>query len=285
MAGIGFSLRKMLKEDQTYGAQVRSWFHTSIVVAGPWIISIITINMLIYFSRTWNIPYAERELLIATVVYATLFSQVLTAPFQMLMTRYIADRIYSEELAFIKPSFWGVSLILLIIGSFTAFMFFRGSSLPIEFIYIAISLFVVMTTMWILVTYLSTMKKYRLITFSNFIGAVVTFILILLFSSNPVPFREMSGGTNLLLAYFGGMFIILLFLLVVFLSELSQDNGKIFHFIRYFHAEPSLWPVGLFYTLSLWIDNILMWFSPAGIVLFGVYRYAPSYDRACPKRS
>ncbi len=107
MAGIGFSLRKMLKDDSTYSTRVHAWFHTSIVSAGPWLISILTINIVLAFSKRWGLPFAERELLIAAVIYSTLFSQLLTAPFQMIITRYIADRIYNEEYSYIKPSFWG----------------------------------------------------------------------------------------------------------------------------------------------------------------------------------
>lgn len=280
MAGIGFSLRKMMKEDDNYGTKVRAWFHTSIVAAGPWIISIITINMLMIFSRQWNVPYAERELLIAAVIYSTLFSQILSAPFQMLITRYIADRIYTSEYAYIKPSFWGLSLFMLVISLGLAILFYRSSGLPAEFVYVASALFVLLTILWILMVYLSTMRNFKLITFSNLLGAVITFGVIVFFTRNPIQFPEMQGATNLLLSYLIGMFIVFLFLLVVLMSELGEDNGKIFHFIRYFHAVPSLWPIGLLYTASLWVDNIVMWFSPISIQLYGVYRYAPFYDVA-----
>ncbi|MBC8553668.1 MAG: exopolysaccharide Pel transporter PelG, partial [Candidatus Brocadiales bacterium] len=280
MAGIGFSLRKMMKEDNSYGTQVRAWFHTSIVAAGPWVISILTINFLMIFSRKWEIAYAERELLIAAVIYSTLFSQILTAPFQMLITRYIADRIYTSEYEYIKPSFWGLSLMMLVLSFGLAILFYRGCGLPDEFVYIASALFILLTILWILNVYLSTMKNFKLITFSNLLGSVITFLVILFFADNPIPFSEMQGATNLLLSYLVGMFVTLLFLLVVLMSELGEDNGKVFHFIRYFHAVPSLWPIGLLYTASLWVDNIIMWFSPISLDLYGVYRYAPFYDVA-----
>ncbi len=280
MAGIGFSLRKMMKEEDNYGTQVRAWFHTSIVAAGPWIISILTINLLLYFSRRWDIPYAQRELLIAAVIYATLFSQILSAPFQMLITRYIADRIYTKEYEYIKPSFWGLSLIMLFLSFGIAVLFYRGSGLPDEFIYVASALFILLTILWILMVYLSTMRNFKIITFANLIGSVVTFGIILIFSRQPISFPSMQGATNLLLAYLLGMFFVLLFLLVVMLSELGEDNGKVFHFIRYFHAVPSLWPIGLLYTASLWVDNVMMWFSSISVELFGVFRYAPFYDVA-----
>ena len=280
MAGIGFSLRKMMKEEDNYGTKVRAWFHTSIVAAGPWIISIITINMLLVFSRRWNIPYAERELLIAVVIYSTLFSQILSAPFQMMITRYIADRIYLEEYEYIKPSFWGLSAMLVILSLGASVIFYSNTSLPAELIYIATALFIILTVLWTLMVYLSTMRNVKLVTFSNILGAVVTFGFVLLMTKKPIAFKEMAGTTNLLLAYLMGMFFILLFLLIVLMVELGEDNGKMFHFIRYFHSVPSLWPIGLLYTASLWIDNIIMWFSPIGVKLYDVFRYAPFYDIA-----
>lgn len=280
MAGIGFSLRKMMKEEDNYGTKVRAWFHTSIVAAGPWIISIITINMLLVFSRRWDIPYAERELLIAVVIYSTLFSQILSAPFQMMITRYIADRIYLEEYEYIKPSFWGLSAMLVILSLGVSVIFYSNTGLPAELIYIATSLFIILTVLWTLMVYLTTMRNVKLVTFSNILGAVVTFGFVLLMTKKPIAFKEMAGTTNLLLAYLMGMFFILLFLLIVLMVELGEDNGKMFHFIRYFHSVPSLWPIGLLYTASLWIDNIIMWFSPIGVKLYDVFRYAPFYDIA-----
>ena len=42
MAGIGFSLRKMMKEDDNYGTKVRAWFHMKELVA--FFINTIAIN-------------------------------------------------------------------------------------------------------------------------------------------------------------------------------------------------------------------------------------------------
>lgn len=280
MAGIGFSLRKMLKEDSTYSTKVHAWFHTAIVSAGPWVISIMTINIILAFAKRWGLPYVERELLIASIIYATLFSQILTAPFQMIMTRYIADRIYSEEYDYIKPSFWGVAILISLIALFIGIRFYLTTMLPIEFVYICVALMVVLSVLWILVVYQSTLKNFKLITSSNLLGTFVTFALILYLANNPLEFSSFRGSTNLLLAYLGGIVFFTLFLLVAFLTEMKSDNGRIFHFIRYFHSVPSLWPIGLFYTLAIWVDNLIMWFSPISISLYGIYRYAPFYDVA-----
>ncbi len=270
----------MIKDDSSYSTRVHAWFHTAIVSAGPWIISIITINLILAFSKRWNLAFIERELLISAIIYSTLFSQILTAPFQMVVTRYIADRIYKEEYEYIKPSFLGVSALISIMSLAVGIWFYRNSELPIEFLYLCVALTVVLSCLWILIVYQSTLKNFKLVTMSNFIGTFVTFSLILFLANNPLSFNEFSSATNLLLAYLGGIVFFTLFLLIAFLSEMKEDNGKIFHFIRYFHSEPSLWPIGLLYAIAIWIDNILMWFSPISIQLFGLYRYAPYYDVA-----
>ncbi len=280
MAGIGFSLRKMLKDESTYSTRVYAWFHTAVVSAGPWIISILTINIVLAFSERWDIPFAERELLIAAIIYSTLFSQLLTAPFQMIITRYIADRIYDEELAYIKPSFWGISLLISIISLIFGIWFYHDKDLPIEFLYLAVMLMVVLSVLWILIVYQSTLKNFKLITMSNLLGTFVTFILILYFTNNPLHFSRFSGTINLLLAYSGGILVFMLFLLIGFLTEMKEDNGKIFHFVRYFNSVPSLWPIGFLYTAAIWVDNLIMWFSPISVNLFGIFRYAPFYDVA-----
>lgn len=280
MAGIGFSLRKVLKDESSYATRVHAWFHTAIVSAGPWIISIVTINIVLAFSKRWNLPYAERELLIATIIYSTLFSQILTAPFQMIITRYIADRIYSEEYAYIKPSFWGSSSLISLLSLVCSVLFYANRDLPLEYQYLAVSLSVVLSILWMLIVYQSTLKNFKLITMSNLLGTFITFALILFFADNPLDFNRFRGASNLLMAYTGGIVFFTIFLLIAFLTEMKEDNGKVFHFIRYFHSVPSLWPIGLFYTLAIWVDNIIMWFSPISVNLFGIFRYAPFYDVA-----
>ncbi len=53
-----------------------------------------------------------------------------------------------------------------------------------------------------------------------------------------------------------------------------------FDFLRILDKYPSLFMVGLFYTMGLWIDDILMWFSFVGVRIYDTYLYAPLYDNA-----
>ncbi len=270
----------MLTEESSYASKVQAWFHTAIVSSGPWLISILAINMVLTYSDRWGLPNIEKELLIGAIIYSTIISQVLTAPFQMIVTRYIADRMYAEEYAYIKPSFWGVSLLVSILALALAAGFYHRATLPFEFIYLVSALMVVLTILWILMVYQSTLRNFAFITIANLLGVAVTYLLILYLAGNPFGFQEYSGVSNLLLAYLGGVTFFTIMLLIAFLAEMQEDNGKIFHYIRYFHTVPSLWPIGLLYTTTIWVDNVIMWFSPISIQIFGLYRYAPSYDLA-----
>lgn len=48
MAGIGFNLQKIL-EGRTYGSTLKAFFFSTLIVAGPWLLSIITILALSAF--------------------------------------------------------------------------------------------------------------------------------------------------------------------------------------------------------------------------------------------
>ncbi len=279
MAGIGFTLKKLFQE-QTFTERTKAYMYSALVAAGPWITSVIAVNLLVILSE-WIIEAdVQRDLFMGTIVYAFVFSQILTAPWQLIITRYISDRLYLKEYDYIRPSALGLSKIVGTINTVCAIMFFANKTLPIHYKIMAIILFFLLSMVWIIMVYLSAVKDYGLISKAYIFGGTLTIGLGILFSRYPLPFHAYQEGSNLLFAYLSGMTLTLVILSYTFFGNFKHGNNLQYDFLRILDKYPSLFFIGLLYTLGLWIDDILMWFSYVGVSIYDTYLYAPLYDNA-----
>ncbi|WP_418790640.1 exopolysaccharide Pel transporter PelG [Phosphitispora sp. TUW77] len=279
MAGIGFTLKKLFREE-SYSSRTKAYLYSALVAAGPWIASVITINTIIFITEIFVPIPREKQLLMGTMVYSFVFSQIFTAPWQILITRYISDKLYSQEYDFIRPSFIGLNKILASSAFIMGIIFYFNKDIPFIYKTMSVYLFIIITMIWILMVYMSAVKNYQLIAWAYILGGVLSIALTLYFSGNPIPFSSLQYASNLLFAYLAGLSVTFLVLAYNFLSTFYFGNRLEFDFLRYFSKVPSLFLVGLFYTLGLWIDDIIMWFSIAGVRVYDTYLYAPIYDNA-----
>lgn len=279
MAGIGFMLKKLFS-DETLTNRGKAYLYSSFVVAGPWIAAVITVNILIIIMGYLNIPGIEKDLFMGTIVYSFVFSQIITAPWQFLITRYISDKLFVKKYDFIRPSYMGVTKIVFFIGLVVSSLFYYGKELPFSYKLMSVYLFLLITMIWIIMVFLSAVKNYELISKAFIYGGLLSAILIIIFINYHLPFSSFVSASNLLLAYLLGMSLTFIMLLYNFLSTFNFGNKLEFDFLRYLSKYSSLFFIGLFYTSGLWIDDILMWFSNIGVIIYDTYIYAPIYDNA-----
>lgn len=302
MAGIGFTLKKLF-EKETILEKMKAYFFSGIVAAGPWIISVLTINILIFFSRIYFSSLSEMDLFMGSIVYAFVFSQIITAPFQLLITRYISDQLYKKDYASMKASYNGLSNIIIIITISLGYLYYFTKNVPYYYKYMAVLLFMFISLVWITMVYLSAIKNYAIISYGYLAGGVATVILSFLttygFNESQInyiyntvgiklkvgtiislPFNDLYQASSLLFSYLIGIILVFSILFFSFVNTFKISNNKKYDFIRYMNLFPSLFFSGLFYTMGLWIDDILMWYSKFGKNVLDVYKFAPIYDNA-----
>lgn len=279
MAGIGFTLKKLFR-DETYTNRSKAYLYSAFVAAGPWIAAVITVNILLFIMDFVPDHAQGKDLFLGTIVYSFVFSQIVTTPWQFIITRYISDKLYSEEYDFIRPSFVGLNKIIFIIGSIAAVAFYWNKPLPIYYKILAVYLFIIITMIWIVMVYLSAVKNYELIAKAYMYGGFLSIGLTILFLYYPLQFPSLTYATTFLLTYVIGLSLTIVMLVYNFLSTFYFGNHLEYNFLRYLSKVPSLFLIGLFYTLGLWVDDIIMWFSIAGVQVYETYNYAPIYDNA-----
>ncbi len=277
MAGIGFTLKKLF-EDESYSARSKAYAYSAIVSAGPWIAAVITVNAMVLLSKLFMVGNAQRDLFMGTMVYSFVFSQIITSPWQLLITRYVSDRLYMREYSQIRPSLIGLSKVIFAISYIVSVLYYYPKNLSLEYKVMAIYLFVFISLVWILMVYLSAVKNYAIISWAYIAGGIVSIVVSAVLFKYPIEFAQNVGASNLLFAYILGITMTFALLLYSFLKNFESDSGREYDFIRYMDSFHTLFFTGLFYTLGLWVDDIIMWYSSLGVSIEDVYKYAPLYD-------
>lgn len=115
MAGIGFELKKLFRRKGLF-AWLRAYGYAGIICTGPMLLG-IALQLGILLLCSWaGAERTQQDLLVCMVTYTLLSSLTVTSFFSMPVTRYLADMLYEEREDAILPSFWGSSVLMLLIG-------------------------------------------------------------------------------------------------------------------------------------------------------------------------
>lgn len=273
MAGIGFELKKLYKH-KSFVFNFRAVIYASLVAVGPQILCLGMISSIQLLMLVLNVPFVEKNLFLASIVYCFIFSQLITSGFSMVITRYVADKLYSKEYEKILSSLYGIVTICVLIGGVIGIVFLYNS--PIDF-FIKLSTYILymeLIIMWLLSVYLSNLKDYIKIVGSYLFG-IITIILLASILLNIASIRQ---SLALLISLDVGMLIIIIFLMFYIKNYLKEYDNKYFEFLTYFDKFSSLFFVCFFYTLSIYVHNFIFWGSNLQRVIENTYWCAPIYD-------
>ena len=196
--------------------------------------------------------------------------------FVMVISRYIADKIYIGDISDILSSLVGVLSINLVLGSLIAGIFFMNSSLNFIFKLLSYMFFIELSVIYILIAYISALKDYMKIVKGFIIG---TFISIL--SSIILILIGLEITTSIQLGLVIGFLITTVLLSIAISSFFNIMNINIFKFIPYIFNMPQLFFINLFYTLGLFSHNFIFWkFSEISSELNSTFILSTTYDNA-----
>jgi uncharacterized membrane protein len=256
MAGIGFELQKVLK-----GGGLASLFKVAlagiVIVAGPWLISIVGI---FFLNRFAGFALTEAsELFMAAIVYSYAFSLSLFGGLHYIFTRYISDLIYIRKEGRAVATLLLASFIFIIMSallSSVAVFFIRTDSISNLLLYkiAALLLFIIINLIWLVMIFITLLKKYMTIFLVYISGMIISFTAVYYLGSQYKLGGAMAG-------FVIGQLYILLFLLFLIIKAYSP--GKIWielkPLLAYFVKYKYLFLAGVFYSAGIWIDKIALW--------------------------
>lgn len=276
MAGIGFELKKLFKKEGILNS-IKASVYSTIITVGPTLISIALIILFNTLLKFFGVPMIKRELFQVTVMYSFVFAFILTSGYSMVLSRYLADKIYVENYEDIKASLYGSIVVILIVGSILGGGFYYFSKLELIYKIFAYILFIENIIQIVLSTYLTALKNVKVIVggyIIAFILAVLSFVIIGNFMK-----------IDLILGAVISVSIGFLFLILILYSQIERyfRNGSknYFEFLIYFKKYYVLFFVNLFYALGLYIHSFIFWTNKAmNLVIEDTYIYSPTYDVA-----
>ncbi|MBC8061242.1 MAG: exopolysaccharide Pel transporter PelG [Clostridiaceae bacterium] len=278
MAGIGFELRGLFKERGLF-YNFKAYFVSSVVTSGPTLLCIILIIGMQVLLKNMGESFINIQYFISIMIYCFAFSLIITGGFVLLAARYISDCIYRKTLGKIFPSFFGVTVIVLIIDFVLANIFYLTSGIN-DFVKIySIILLGEISIIWIESIYITTIKDYLSIFISFFIGIAVMFSVFL----GLVYWIHIDNFFSALLSLVIGFLVMAILFAIKIYKVYGGTRFSVtdcFEIITSIDEHPELLVTGVLYYLGMYVHNFVFWFSDKGMVIKDTFRIAPFYDVA-----
>lgn len=270
MAGIGFELKRILKEGSLISI-IKVYSFSTILSAGPWLASILAISIVGYISQDFSNTAATKFQISVTYLFA--FSLIFSSLFQLPLVRYVADRIYEKDNARIIPNLGGA--LILIMGGGMLFMLplagyiFREET--VIFMILFISSFVTLCGIWLGNLLLTGLRMYRTIMSLYVISYGLMIALALLLRK--------FGMEGLLASFFCGSVLLFCGIISILYINYPTDRLIEFDFLSKGKFFYSLCAIGLLYNIGIWADKFIFWFHPlTGYEVVGKLRASTIYD-------
>ena len=252
MAGIGFQLKRSLS-DESYSGLIKGYLFASVIAAGPWIFSILSINLMSLFIQKF-FSFEFFEFFNTLITYSFCFSLILFGLMDHVITRYLSDLLYFQEKALITSSFCTIWLFLLLLLSLFALPFYYFCHIDPFFKVTGFTFFLSLGSIWLSMIFLSAARHYFPIVLAFILGGIISY-------ASGRYLGQTFGIKGIFLGYLLGQISILFILLFRIYREFSFKPIFSFEWMSYFKKFPLLILAGFFLNLSLWIDKIIFWFS------------------------
>lgn len=272
MAGIGFELKKLFKKRGLF-ASFRAYGYAGIVCTGPMLLGTLLLLGVLLLSSMTGASHNDRELLVCMITYALLASLIISGFFAMPVTRFIADMLYEEREENILSSFWGSTGIVLVIGCLLYGFFLVFSGISVFRQLICLGLFGELLVVWNAMSYLTAIRNYKGLLLSFLAAIVVTFGiggLLLLAKISPID--------SLLMAVSAGYGVMMIWDVILLHQFFPWHNTAPFLFLQWIDKYLPLALTGFLMNIGLFGHLMIMWGSPIGTAVAGLYYGAPYYD-------
>lgn len=265
MAGIGFQLRRFTQEGTLRGF-LKGYYNAALVAAGPWVLTVISLIVIGYLMRQ---NAARTDLFLETIIYIYAFSLITTAPFQLIVTRYLADQLDAQKLTAHIPSFLSVGIVSAAFHYVVGLLFFSQVEVSWVYAMVSASLFAMVSLVWLLLAFVGAVRAFHLVATSFTTGTVVSIL-----SAYFLGMR--LGDVGYILGMLIGNAVIVVIGLTALAREFDSATSFNFEWVSFFKKAPSLAIAGALYYAAIWSSIMIYWFFAGNPVQPHVlYAYEP----------
>ena len=273
MAGIGFELKRLFGKKGLI-LNLRANLYASLVVAGPALLGAALLSGINWLAFLAGAPRYERDLLVVVVTYSILFPLLLTSFLSFVLTRYVADMMYENQIQRVLPSMYGAISLCLVVGGLAWIGFLSVSGLPFRYGVFSFMLFCEAVVVWVQMSYVNAAKDYR----STVLGFGLGILTGLLSGYVLIWLLHQEIVLSLLVAACLAYGVMIVSFTVVLHGYFPIGRGSSLRFLEWVDKYPSLILVGFFTIAGLFAHIMVMWTSPWGVQVIGLFYHAPTHD-------
>jgi polysaccharide biosynthesis protein PelG len=256
MAGIGFSLDKLMRADKL-GSNTRGLLHAAMIAAGPWLLVCLTLSFMQLLGRGLVSDVALIRFG-ATAMHAFGWSIVVASPVVLVLARCLADAVHARDVRSVLPMmFAGVAAVAAVLTVVGALVFGLWLDLPWGERVLGHLLLVASGALWVAASIMTALRSYTTVSWA-FVGGMAVACTIAWFTVGSLR------AAGLLLGLVAGVATVLAVIAARIVAEFSLARGKgvAFSLREAFARHRALAWAGLFYGAGLWVDKALMWSAP-----------------------
>ena len=276
MAGIGFVLRKLSRQDNLTG-NIRAFLSAMLVATGPWLITVTTIGVVFMLARGESYAASRAyDIFTRVIIYNFSFSLVFLGPLSLICTRYLSDQIFMKDVSKVIGMLFGALILLIVVQLPVALLLYVVvAKLSALVAILAIINFMLISLMWFITPFLTALKSVKTVSFAILVGISLAIFL--------TWYAALNHGIEMMLVGFniGLVCIVAAILSQIFIEYPCQIKAP-FDILKHFNKLKVLALSGLLSSLAIWVDKWIMWFSPESLALHreGGFIFYPNYDSA-----
>ena len=279
MAGIGATLNRFFSK-RSLTAYLAGFVYSTVITVAPMVLVMGDIMLMSKFLGYDRLSYSTRSLFSCTVLYIFIFSQLLSSPFNAVLSRCMSDVIYEERYEDIMPCFYTGLLISMGVSSAVAIPFVVrewavGGVAP-GFCLLSLLCFLALQFVSYVMLYLSICKDYGKITGFYLLGMLAALglaaVLVLIFGVEVI--------SGMLAGLFGGFLLTACLELGQLKSYFRKNSRNYRKVLPYFRK---YWPLvvsNFLYTAGLYAHNFVFWTTDMRMVVAKSFVCAEPYDMA-----
>ncbi|MCA9792435.1 MAG: exopolysaccharide Pel transporter PelG, partial [Candidatus Eremiobacteraeota bacterium] len=248
--GIGFRLRSFTQEG-TIGGFLKGYYNAALVASGPWILTVLTLIAIQFLMRQ---TAARTDLFLETIIYIYAFSLITTAPFQLVITRYLADQLDAQKLGAHIPSLVSITMVSTAFHAVVGLIFFSTVEVPWLYRFTAAALFAMVALVWLLMAFVGAVRAFHLVATAFVSGTIVSIV-----SAYGLGLR--LGEPGYLMGMLIGNSIIVAICLTALAREFECAASFNFEWMDYFRETPYLPVAGMLYYAAIWSSIMIYWFT------------------------
>ncbi|MDR1534084.1 MAG: exopolysaccharide Pel transporter PelG [Planctomycetota bacterium] len=274
MAGIGFRLKRLLSSNN-YRDLVSAYGYSAIVSSGSWMMSMISLIAVGFFISSSEILITggreDAAVFRIAITYIYAGSLILGGGFHLGTARFISDRLYAGHIEDVLPCFMRAAAALLGFSFVLSGLWFAFSGLgPVQAV-ACLVMFQSLSLVWLAMVFLSAAKGYEMIVWGFFFCHVAG-------TGLAIGGYRLGGLDFALSGYALGQLLLAFWLSWRIFREFPSYNPETSDVFDYLRGNRILLALGLIFNLSIWVDKLIIWYSPLGRGIVGWFRCADSYD-------